>query len=79
MFKVDIFRMERFLEVVNRCTGPVHLLDGVGQKQNINRHHRIQDELLQKHRDSKRHLRLSLEVPNPRDYRNIVNFVISDF
>lgn len=78
MIKVDVFRMERFLEVVNGCAGPVNLLKQDGGKENIHKRRHIQGELLQKHRDNRRHLRLSLEIPNPKDYLCIVNFAIGD-
>jgi len=70
--------MKRFLQTVNECGGPVHLLHSNGRKENINKAYGIQNALLQKYRENKGYLQLSLDVPAHKDYMRIVCFTIGD-
>ncbi len=78
MIKLNIFDMEGFLQTVNGCGGAVKLLRPDGRKENINRQYGIQKELLQRYRENKDYLRLSLDIPAPKDYLRIVFFAIGD-
>jgi hypothetical protein len=77
MVKLNIFNMKNFLETVNGCSGPVNLLCSNGRKENI-KEYGIQNGLLQKHKKNKGCLRLSLDMPNPKDYLRIVYFTVGD-
>ena len=78
MVKLKIFNMKNFLETVNQCSGVVNLLYPDGSEENINKKYGIQNELLQRHRESKGCLRLSLNIPTIKDYFRIVYFTIGD-
>lgn len=78
MIRMNVFRIEQFLQAVNECKGPVHLLHDNGKKENINKHYEAQSRLIQAHRQNKRCLHVALEIPTPRDYMEIVNFTLGD-
>lgn len=78
MIKLRIFNMKEFLHTVNQCAGPVNLLYPDGRKENINKQYQVQSDLQEKHREYHRCLPLSLEIPNPRDYQQIVFYAIGD-
>lgn len=70
--------MINFLQKVNECNGLVNLLHPDGRKENINKQYGIQEELLQKYRENKNSLRLSLDLPNFKDYMSIVSYYAGD-
>ncbi|EGB91859.1 hypothetical protein HMPREF0240_03096 [Clostridium sp. D5] len=78
VIKLNIVNMNQFLNLVNNSTGPVHLLSPDGRKELLNHQYTLQRELRQKHLEAKRSLRLTLELPNPKDYMTIVLFSIGD-
>ena len=78
MVKLKIFNMKTFLETVNECSGVVNLLYPDGSEENINKEYGIQNELLQRHRENKGFLHLSLNIPTVEDYFRIVYFTIGD-
>ncbi len=78
MIRLNILNMERFLETVNACTGKVHLLFPDGRKVNIAREEREQNSLRRQYRHNKNSLRLTLEIPDPRDYMSIVSYYAGD-
>jgi len=78
MIKLDVFNMKNFLQTVNECSGAINLLYPDGRKENINKQYGVQNELLQKHRENKGFLRLSLDIPAYKDYMRLVYFTIGD-
>jgi len=66
--------MKGFLQMVNECGGAVNLLHPDGSKENINKQYGIQNELLQKYKENKNYLLLSLDIPTPKDYMSIVSY-----
>lgn len=78
MIKLNILNMKEFLQTVDGCEGPINLLHSNGRKENINKQSLIQSELVQKYRENKNYLKLSLDIPNSKDYMKIVFFSIGD-
>lgn len=78
MIRLNILNMKGFLQTVNACGGAVNLLCPDGGKKNIVRQPGIQNELLQKYRENKNCLPLSLEIPNPGDYISVVSYYAGD-
>ncbi len=78
MIKINIFTMERFLEVVDRCEGPVYLQQPNGGKVDIVKSAGAWDNLRQRHKDNSGYLKVSLEIPKVRDYLSIVHYAIAD-
>ena len=78
MVKLNILNMKRFLETVNACTGRVNMLCGDGKKVNINRAERVQEGLRQEYGQNGNSLRITLEIPNPKDYMSIVSYYAGD-
>ncbi|MGN6710356.1 ribonuclease HII [Anaerocolumna jejuensis] len=78
MIRLNILNMEDFLRAVNECAGAVNLLQPDGRKENINKQFGIQSELLQRYRENKNFLGLTLDIPVPKDYMNIVFYSIGD-
>ncbi|WP_042476426.1 hypothetical protein [Bacillus ndiopicus] len=79
MLKLDIFKnINGFLRAVNECEGPVHLLRADGGKENINKQYGIQNELVKKYMENKNCLRVSLDIPKPKDYLSIVSYYIGE-
>ena len=78
MIKLNILDMKNFLQTVNECNNPVHLLYPDGRKENINKQYGIQNQLLQKYRENKNFLCLSLDIPAPKDYMSIVSYYTGD-
>ncbi len=76
MTKINILNMKGFLQTVNACCGAVNLLQPDGSKENINKKYGIQNELLKRYIQNKNHLKLSLDIPAPKDYMSIVFFLI---
>lgn len=79
MIKLNILRnMYGFLQKVNECDGRVNLLHPDGRKENINKQYEVQSDLLQKYRDNKNCLKLSLDITNPKDYMRIIFYTIEN-
>jgi len=79
MIRLNILKnMDGFLQAVNECDGPVNLLGPDGRKENMNQQYGIQNELLQKYKENKNYLRLSLDIPTTKDYMKIVFFSIGE-
>ncbi len=78
MIKLNIINMDNFLQTVDECEGAVNLLHPDGRKENINKQYGTQSELVEKYRENKNYLQLSLDIPTPRDYMSIVFFSIGD-
>ena len=78
MIKLNILNMRRFLQTVNECNHPVHMLYPDGRKENINKQYEIQDQLLKKYRENRNCLHLSLDIPSPEDYMSIVSYYTGD-
>lgn len=78
MIKVNIFNMNEFLKTVNECVGAVKIIDSDGKKRDITRHDDMQWELRCRHRANRNSLKLTLDVPNSKDYLKIVFFSIGD-
>lgn len=72
MMKLNIINMESFLQTVNQCEGAVYLVSQDGQKRDINESYGIQAELLEKFAKNHRFLPITVEVPDSKDYMNIV-------
>ena len=78
MIKLNILNMKNFLQTVNACSGAVNMLYPDGRKEDNNKHYGIQNQLLQKYRENKNCLLLSLDIPTPKDYMSIVSYYAGD-
>lgn len=78
MIKVNIININEFLRTVNSCTGAVYMLTPGRGKEDINKEYGIQDCLRRQHRDNRQYLPLILDIPNYRDYLDIINFYAGD-
>lgn len=78
MVKLNILNLKNFFNAVNACTGKVNMLCPDGKKVNINGNEKVQDSLWWQYRQNKNCLRLALELPNPKDYMNIVLYYAGD-
>ncbi|VBB08214.1 Hypothetical protein LUCI_3483 [Lucifera butyrica] len=78
MIKLNIFNMDEFLKVVNECIGPVNMLSANGKKININKNETAKLDLERKHAVNGNSLLLCLDIPEAKDYLNIVFFSIGD-
>jgi len=78
MIKLNILNMKNFLQTVNECSGIVNLLYPDGRKENINKQYEVQNQLLQKYKENKNYLPLSLDIPTPKDYISIVSYYAGD-
>ena len=66
--------MEKFLEMLNKCSGAINLLSKDKKRENINKQYVLQNKLLKEHKKNKDFLELSLDITNLKDYINIVFF-----
>ena len=78
MIKLNILNMENFLKTVNTCRSEVRMLDAKGGKTNINGAGSVQERLMEQFRQSRKCLRLVLEVPDPGDYMRIISYYVGD-
>ncbi|MDR0925374.1 MAG: ribonuclease HII [Hungatella sp.] len=78
MIKLNILDMDSFLQTVNACSDAVHLLYPDGRKENINKHHGLQMELLHQYRKNKNFLCLTLDISAPKDYMSIISYYAGD-
>lgn len=74
MVKLIVFNMDAFLQVVNQCNGSVYLLKKDGRRENINKDYDTQEYLRRKHQVNQDYSRLSLEIPDSKDYISIVSY-----
>lgn len=79
MVKLNILNMENFLQAVNSCRGRVDLLYPDGKRENINGQYEIQKELLKSHRKNGDFQRLTLEIPDVKDYMNMITYYAGNF
>ena len=78
MIKLNILNMEKFLQKVNQCEDTVMFLHPDGRKENLNKQYTVQKELLQKFKENKNSLRISLDIRNARDYMSIISYYTGD-
>lgn len=78
MMKLNILNLKNFLNTVNACTGRINMLCPDGSKVNINGKEKLQDSLWQQYRQNKNCLPLVLEIPDLKDYMNIVSYYAGD-
>lgn len=78
MVELRIFSLKGFLNAVDECTGPVYVLGTDGQKDNINKNAAAQKKLTEKFLAGGKYLLLSLDIPRPKDYFNIITYYISN-
>ena len=78
IIKLNIFNIDNFFKTINECRETINLLHQDKKRENINKQYNLQNELLKKYKENKNHLQLSLEIPNFKDYMNIVLFAIGD-
>ncbi len=78
MLKLKIMNMKKFLDTVNACQGEVRMIFPEGGKTNIKGQYRIQGSLTEQYRKNKKCLPISLEIPVPEDYMNIVSYYAGD-
>ena len=76
--KLSILNIDNFFKTINECRETINLLHQNKKFENINKQYNLQNELLKKYKENKNHLQLSLEIPNFKDYMNIVLFAIGD-
>lgn len=70
MFKLTVMNIDGFLVAVNRCSGPVYLLDKDGRSVNLRADESARAELRRRYLEDGL-LKLDLEIPMPRDYLHI--------
>ena len=78
MMKLRILDTKDFFKTVNGCTGPVNVVGSDGRKENINKEYGVQARIQEEYQRNRKILRLSLEVPTPKDYFSIVNYYAGD-
>ena len=79
MVMLNIWNMKNFLQKVNMCSGAVNLLYPDGRKEDMNKQYGLQNQLLQKHRENKNHLQLSLDIPDSKDYMSVISYYGGNF
>lgn len=78
MMKLRILNMNGFLDVVNACRGAVYVVAAGGQKRDIRGNAVFQRYLLGEHRRGGGSLCLTLDVPQPSDYMDVVYWYIGE-
>lgn len=78
MMKLRILNMNGFLDVVNACRGAVYVVAAGGQKRDIRSNAVFQRYLLGEHRRGGGSLCLTLDVPQPSDYMDVVCWYIGE-
>ena len=73
-----ILDMNAFLTAVDRCRGPVTLLDEDGCAVRLDRQSEIRTALLERHRKSRGCLPLTLELPSREDYISLIRVCAGD-
>lgn len=75
MIKVTIFNISEFLQTVNDCSGAIYLLQPDGRTEDIKQYW-AQSRLFSRFREQNGYLKLTLDIPCPKDYFKIVNQTI---
>lgn len=78
MLKINVCNIERFVEVVNHCEGPVNLLMSDGKYMDLRRDVCLQNELFSNHENNTTRMPLHIDVSVTRDYMRLVYFMMSD-
>ena len=78
MMKLRILNMNGFLDVVNACRGAVYVVAAGGQKRDIRGNAVFQRYLLGEYRRGGGSLCLTLDVPQPSDYMDVVCWYIGE-
>ncbi|MEY8355314.1 hypothetical protein AALB39_18425 [Lachnospiraceae bacterium 54-53] len=78
MIRLDIFKMNDFLNVVDHCGGPVVLHSQDGTVTDIRQNPAAQNNLKQQHQAEGGRSRLRLDIPEKTDYMDIVLFSLGD-
>lgn len=76
--QLNILNMKNFLETVNDCAGEIFLIRTGEGRVSINKKETIQERLWQEYHQNKNYLPLTLEIPDPGDYRKIIFYYIGD-
>ena len=79
MVKLNIFNIERFLNEVNTCGGPVELHSSDGTVIDIRKNPAAQNRLRQLHQTCGRCSSLTLDISRKADYMNLVLFSVGDY
>ncbi len=77
MFKFNILDMPAFLKAVNECGGTVNIIQENGYKSNINKEWSIQSALKERFRENHNSLKVTLSIPDYKDYLRVVHCLIS--
>lgn len=72
MIKLNILNMNNFLSAVNSCRDKVYMLCPDGSKVNINRQAELQNDLWNRYRQNRNYLQLTVQIPDHRDYMNLI-------
>ena len=78
MVKLRILNMNGFLDVVNSGRGAVYVVAAGGQKRDIRGNAVFQRYLLGEHRRGGGSLCLTLDIPQPSDYMDVVCWYIGE-
>ena len=78
MMKLNILNMKIFLAVVNTCSDAVYIETSDGKKADIRGNYELQEQLMEKYRQNKNSLPLSVSIKNPSDYMDIVSYYAGD-
>lgn len=78
MVKLNILNMKSFLQVVNSCSGIINCVYPDGRKKDINKHYKAQEELLKLYEKNNNYLPLTLDIPNSKDYMNVIFYYVGD-
>ena len=78
MMKLNILNMKNFLAVVNTCSDAVYIETSDGEKADIRGNYELQEQLMEKYRQNKNSLPLSVSIKNPFDYMDIVSYYAGD-
>lgn len=76
MTRLTILNMHAFLQAVNECTGAVYHIDGNGSRTDLRTQPDLQADLRRSHATCRCYPKLTLEIPNPKDYMHLVLFTI---
>lgn len=78
MLKINVFNIERFVEVVNHCQGPVNLLTSDGAYKDLRRNEYLQQAVYSVQENNAIGIPLHIDTPITRDYMRLVYFMMSD-
>lgn len=78
MLKINVFNIERFVEVVNHCQGPVNLLTSDGAYKDLRRNDYLQQVVYSVQENNAIGIPLYIDIPVTRDYMRLVYFMMSD-